>query len=293
MTSPFVRRRRLAAELRALREERGMTADRLARLIHQSRMKISKLENAHIRPDLAEIMKILDVLGVTGEKWHEIVRIARDAAERGWWDAYGDAMGDRQRLYADIESGAKMIREYQPGAMPGILQTPDYTWALIEHAKDEGPITYIPERLVEARLQRQRTVLRPGGPEYEVILDEVGLRRFSVPPHVMYAQLHHVINLAETQARVTVRVFPLVTAMVTSFMPRSQLILFTFPDPADPTMIVETTVSTDLVHTDFNQVARYLRRYEYVRNAALSEVSSLTFLSELADQIVNEVGLRI
>jgi transcriptional regulator with XRE-family HTH domain len=204
MTSPFVRRRRLAAELRALREERGMIADRLARLIHQSRMKISKLENAHIRPDLAEIMKILDVLDVTGEKWHEIIRIARDAAERGWWDAYGDAMGDRQRLYADIESGAKTIREYQPGAMPGILQTPDYTWALIEHAKAEGPITYIPERLVEARLQRQRTVLRSGGPEYEVILDEVGLCRFSVPPEVMYAQLHHVIKIAETQARVTV-----------------------------------------------------------------------------------------
>lgn len=100
MTSPFVRRRRLAVELRTLREQRGMTADRLAGLIHQSRMKISKLENAHIRPDLAEIMKILDVLGVAGEKWHEVVRIARDAAERGWWDAYGDAMGDRQSLHA-------------------------------------------------------------------------------------------------------------------------------------------------------------------------------------------------
>jgi transcriptional regulator with XRE-family HTH domain len=101
-----------------------MTSDRLACLIHQSRMKISKLENGHIRPDLAEVMKILDILGVAGEKWHEIVGIARDAAERGWWDSYGDAMGDRQRLYADVESGAKAIREYQPGAMPGILQTP-------------------------------------------------------------------------------------------------------------------------------------------------------------------------
>jgi hypothetical protein len=45
-----------------------------------------------------------------------------------------------------------------------------------------------------------------------VILDEVGLRRFEVPPDVMHAQLRHVINLAETQPRLTVRVFPLVTA---------------------------------------------------------------------------------
>ncbi|WP_329252380.1 helix-turn-helix domain-containing protein [Actinoallomurus sp. NBC_01490] len=70
-----------------------MTTDRLAKLIHQSRMKISRLENARIRPDLAEVMKILDILGAKGDRWHDIVRIARDAAEKGWWDAYGDAMG--------------------------------------------------------------------------------------------------------------------------------------------------------------------------------------------------------
>src|SRR5947208_1383333 len=109
MTSPFVRRRRLAAELRSLREERGLTADEVAQRLHQSRMKVSKLENARVRPDLAEVMKILDVLSVRGAKWEEIVRIARDAAERGWWDAYGDSMGERQRIYADIESGAKTI----------------------------------------------------------------------------------------------------------------------------------------------------------------------------------------
>lgn len=290
MTSPFVRRRRLATELRALREERGLTGEELSGLIYQSRTRISKLENAHVRPDLAEIMKILDVLGVTGERWHQVVRIARDAAEKGWWDSFGDAMGDRQRIYADIESGARTIREYQPGTVPGLLQTPDYTRALIEHARAEGPITYVPERLVEARQLRRRTALRTDGPLYEVILDEVGLRRFSVPPEVMRAQLHHIIELAETWPRLSVRVFPLITGMSASLMPRAQLILFTFPDPEDPPMAVVETVSADLFHTDPQQVARHTRRYESVRNAALSEVGSLTFLSELGDQIIERAG---
>lgn len=290
MTSPFVRRRRLATELRALREERGLTGEELSGLIFQSRTRISKLENAHVRPDLAEIMKILDVLGVTGERWHQVVRIARDAAEKGWWDSFGDAMGDRQRIYADIESGARTIREYQPGTVPGLLQTPDYTRALIEHARAEGPITYVPERLVEARQLRRRTALRTDGPLYEVILDEVGLRRFSVPPEVMRAQLHHIIELAETWPRLSVRVFPLITGMSASLMPRAQLILFTFPDPEDPPMAVVETVSADLFHTDPQQVARHTRRYESVRNAALSEVGSLTFLSELGDQIIERAG---
>lgn len=180
MTSPFVRRRRLAAELRALRERRGMTADQLARLIHQSRMKISRLENAHGRPDLAEVMKILDLLDVSGDKWQEVVRIARDAAERGWWDSFGDAMGARQRLYADIESGAKTIREYNQTAMPGILQTPEFTWALVELTQSEGALDYVPERMAEARLQRQRAIIRPGGPAYEIVLDEIVVRRIGV-----------------------------------------------------------------------------------------------------------------
>jgi hypothetical protein len=106
----------------------------------------------------------------------------------------------------------------------------------------------------------------------------------------MYAQLHHVINLAETQPRVTVRVFPLVTGIVTAFMPKSPIMIFTFPDDSDPPMAVASTVFTDLVHTEPEKVTGYVGRYQYVRNEALSEVSSLTFLSELADQIINTLG---
>lgn len=59
MPSPYVRRRQLAAEIRKLRESRGLTADGLASLMFYNRAKISRLENAQRRPDLAEIMNIL------------------------------------------------------------------------------------------------------------------------------------------------------------------------------------------------------------------------------------------
>lgn len=125
MTSPFVRRRRLGAELRTLREQSGMTADELARRIYRSRMTISKLENARCRPDIGDVVKIMKILGVTGDRFDALFKIACDAAERGWWDSYGDAMGPRQRIYADLESGAASIREYNQFTIPGTLQTPD------------------------------------------------------------------------------------------------------------------------------------------------------------------------
>lgn len=69
-----------------------------------------------------------------------------------------------------------------------------------------------------------------------------------------------------------------------------QIKLFTFPDPADPPMAVIETMSTDLVHTDPNQVARYVHRYENVRDGALSEEHGLALIAEVADQIAHETG---
>ncbi|RFS85196.1 XRE family transcriptional regulator [Actinomadura spongiicola] len=106
MVSPYVRRLKLATELRALREEHGILTEDLAKRLYYSRTKISRLETAAGRPDVAVVMSILDILGVTGEEWERIIRLAHEAAVKGWWDRYRQSMGPRQRLYADLEFGA-------------------------------------------------------------------------------------------------------------------------------------------------------------------------------------------
>ena len=86
MISPYVRRLRLAAELRALRTHAGVTHVQLAKQIGQSRAQISRLENGHV-VDQDDVMKILDALGVDDDRWTEIMTIAREAGERGWWES--------------------------------------------------------------------------------------------------------------------------------------------------------------------------------------------------------------
>ncbi|GAA1802597.1 hypothetical protein GCM10009735_38960 [Actinomadura chokoriensis] len=210
MTSPFVRRRRLATELRTLREQSGMTADELAGRIYRSRMTVSKLENARCRPDVRDIVKIMKVLGVTGEKFDQILKIACDASDRGWWDSYGDAMGARQRMYADLESGAASIHQYNQLALPGLLQCVEYHWALIELDRLEGSENnYVPEKSVEARQRRQQNIFRKGGPALEIVIDEFVLKRLAAPPEVMATQLRHMVRLVTHEPRFTVRVLPL------------------------------------------------------------------------------------
>src|SRR5262249_45489220 len=127
--SPYVRRRRLAIELIRLREEHDYSAEKLAKAIGVARQRISRVENGHVRPDLDEVMRILDVLNVGEKRWEQIMTIAREAQERGWWEKFSDEMGPRQALYANLEAGARAINEYQMTLLPGLLQIPAFTEA--------------------------------------------------------------------------------------------------------------------------------------------------------------------
>ncbi|WP_433469323.1 helix-turn-helix domain-containing protein [Spirillospora sp. CA-128828] len=290
MVSPFIRRRRLADELRTLREEREMTADELAKRIHYSRMKVSRLENAHGRPDVADVITILNTLEVNESKWTEVVRLAHEATRKGWWDAYGNAMGARHRLYADIESGAATIREYNLSAIPGILQTPELTSSLIEITKREGRLDFNPAKMVEARLRRQQEILRPGGPKYEFIIDEGVVRRRTVPRDVMAAQLQHIVTVMMAEPQLTTRVLPINADMEGALLPKATFALYTFPDPIDPPMAIVDTITTDLIHTERREVRRYIQRYEDLTRGALSPEDSLALLTEAAELLIDEVG---
>jgi hypothetical protein len=199
-------------------------------------------------------------------------------------------MGARQRMYADIESGAKTIHGYYQVAIPGILQTPDFIWALVQLDKASGPLSYQPQRMVEARLQRQKTAFRPDGPTCDLILDEFVVRRLAVPAQVMSAQLLHVVETATAEPRLTVRVLPVDARIEGGFQAKSAFALYLFPDPNDPPMAVADTVNADIIHTEAAEVARYVELYDRLRDASLSPVASLALLEEAANGLAGVAG---
>ena len=291
MISPYVRRQRLAAELYDLREVAGLTHAQLAKRIDQPRTKITRLENGHtIRDGQAVVMQIIDELGVDEDRWTEIMAVARDSAERGWWSGYGKAMGTRQALYADLEAGASTIREFQP-FIPGLLQTA----AFARHKQIAGapdPVESPSQRAAEARQTRQRMLRRPDGPSYEVVLDEVALRRLPAPPTVMVPQVQYLAEAAADE-KVTVRVLPVDVTITGYENPRVPFSLYTYPDPADPQVAAVDTVTIDLVLTslrDQEQLDRYDDLYARIHEAALDPDASVEFLGRIAAGLGAEQG---
>jgi transcriptional regulator with XRE-family HTH domain len=286
--SPYVRRLRLASELRALRARAGLTHQQLAKKIGESRAQISRLENGHV-VDQADIIKILDALNVDGEQWTKVVTIAREAGERGWWES-NKAMGERQALYANLEAGAATIREFHMTFVPGLLQTPEYTRARIEAESQSGIASFNAEKVIEARMARQRMMRRPDGPTYEVILDEVAIRRWAAPREVVKAQLYHVCARVNGDPRTTVRVLP-VDALIGGYsLPRSSFSIYTFRDPDDPTVVAIDTMTNDMLRTDPSDATRYSELFDRLREASLPAPRSLQFLiAEAKNQLSSRV----
>jgi transcriptional regulator with XRE-family HTH domain len=280
MISPYVRRLRLAAELRALRTHAGITHVQLAKQIGQSRAQISRLENGHV-VDQDDVMKILDALGVDDERWTQIMTIAREAGERGWWES-NKFMGDRQSLYANLEAGAQTIREFQMTFIPGLLQTTDFTRARGEADRVAGAPSFNADKAADGRIGRQRMLRRPGGPDYELILDELAIRRGSAPPEILKAQLYHIAATVNGSPKITARVLPVEAHIDGYSVPRSAFSIYTFKDPGDPTIVAVDTVTNDLVLTESDDVKRYEELFDRLRAAALPMQQSLEFLIDTA-----------
>lgn len=283
MISPYVRRLRLAQELRQAREAAGLTHDQLAKKIKGHRPTISRLENGHGAPDLDDVFKILEALGIAGEQWEALVTIAREAAERGWWESNAKAMGERQALYANLEAGATTITDVQPSLVPGLLQTPDYVRARLDAARwdeQEDPSTV--DAIVEGRLGRQRMLNRPSGPTFQVILDEVVIRRVSAPHDVLGPQFRHLADKA-AEDKIEIRILP-VDAVIDRFaVPTAKFSIYTYPD--DPPVAAIESVGTDLVLTSEAEVKRFTRLYELMLQACLTPQETIAMLNEAADRL--------
>ncbi|MFI5893799.1 Scr1 family TA system antitoxin-like transcriptional regulator [Actinoplanes sp. NPDC051513] len=293
MISPYVRRRRLAAELKQLMQEHGYSAVRLATATRIPRQRISQIQNGHVGPSDAEMMLILEVLKVGQRRWEEIMAVARDCRERGWWEKFRDEMGPQQALYADLEAGARSIAEYQL-MVPGLLQIPTFTEVRVRANRGTRPEHFDPARALAARAFRQRILERAGGPKYEVIIDEQAVRRPAAPPDVVRAQLRHLVRIGRERNKITMRILPLSAPLPGYVVPKSSFFTYRFADPRDPTVVAVDTDGEDLVLSTPDKTSHYLDLYQRIQQAALSPADSLDFLATMAEEKPNNyAGNRV
>jgi len=82
--SPTVRKRRLASELRRLREAAGLTIEDVGEKLECSPSKISRVETLRVGVTPRDVRDMLLLYGVPEEQREYLVQIAREARIKGW-----------------------------------------------------------------------------------------------------------------------------------------------------------------------------------------------------------------
>ena len=278
--SPTVRRRRLALELRRLRESAKLTCEEVAERMECSASKISRVETGRVSVSPRDVRDMLEIYGTSPDQRDSLVQLARESRQKGWWHAYGATVQPHFATYLGLESAASEIRIYEVCLIHGLLQTEDYARAVITAGMVNSPRADI-ERRVALRMERQR-VSKMTPPKVWVVLDEAALRRQVGGPEVMRVQLEYLLELA-AMPNVSLQVIPFGGGAHPA-MGRPFVVLV-FGERADPDVVYLEDLTSALWVENVDEVDRYNVFFNHLRATALSFEGSAALITKVLKEM--------
>jgi transcriptional regulator with XRE-family HTH domain len=204
---PTVLRILLGAQLRRLREAKGVTLEEAGHAIRASHSKMSRMELGRVGFKDRDVADLLTEYGVLDEQERQAMRaLARQANAQGWWHVYSDVMPNWFEAYVGLEEAASGVRCYEVQFVPGLLQTEDYARAVTRLGYADASAEEI-ERRVRLRMTRQKLLAGSDPLSLWAVVDEAALRRPLGGMDVMRGQLEHLIEVTKLP-NVTVQVLP-------------------------------------------------------------------------------------
>jgi transcriptional regulator with XRE-family HTH domain len=207
-----VRRWQLTETLRQLREQAGLTLGEAAERLREkngkwSSSKLSRVETRDQGVRVREVEQLLDLYEVTDPSLRAwLLDLAATVNERGYWRAIRKDLPKDFHDYLNVEAALVALRQLTTMVVPGLLQTADYTRALVA-GTNPGLSADVVERRVIARMARQQVLTREDPLRYHAIFEEAILERPVGTSAVMRAQLRRLVEEA-AKDHITLQVLP-------------------------------------------------------------------------------------
>jgi transcriptional regulator with XRE-family HTH domain len=255
--------------LARMRRGRHLSGAKLAALVGMSQPKVSRIERGRGLPDPEDVVAIARALEADDALVDDLRRRAEQVHDRMTdWMPAASGLANRQRGVAEWESAAREIRDFQPGVLPGLLQTGSYMRAtllsfqrVVQSEGDERELA----RAVTARTERQEA-LTDTGTMFHFVVTEAVLRNRLCPPASM---LEQVARLRELMDRPNVHFAVIPDEVAIPIPPQLGFIVY-----GDDMVMIET-YNTGLLSRGANVVRQYRRVFEVFEQAATTDIGPI------------------
>lgn len=254
-----------------------MTSVDASKLLEWSSGRLTKMERGEWeRPNPRDIKDLCDLYEVTDEREREeLITLAREGRERGWWHPYKKMLSDAYTTYIGLEEGAASVFRFD-SVITGLLQTEAYARAVILG----GPAELAPEQVeqrVKVRTRRQQLLTREQDAlRLWAVMDEAALHRQVGGPEVMQAQLEYLLEMSKL-AKVTLQIVPFSAGAHAGVM--GGFSVLRFPEPADPDAVYVETPAGELFVEEDLEVEQFQTAFQRLQAQALSPEATIAMIA--------------
>lgn len=274
------RSRRLAAELRRLREMTGITGEQLSQRLGWSAAKVSRIETGRTAITPGDLQLLLNVYELPDSQREWLTDLGEIALRSGWWSAYGDLLDPDYLALIAMEAQAESIRWYAAQVVPGLLQTEDYAREVIRSTVPICPPSEV-ERRVRVRMTRQDLLTRDSPLRLQVVLDETVLTKEVGGAVTMAPQLRHLADAA-TWPNVDIQL--LKNAVGAHPAITGEFMVLHFPGPNSRDIAYIESLTRGLCIENDTEVLRYNLAMDRLRSLALQPEDSRLAICAAADK---------
>ncbi|MDG4859314.1 helix-turn-helix transcriptional regulator [Streptomyces sp. T-3] len=277
---PTTRRRQLGADLRRLREQKGLTLEEAGALVGISKATLSRYETKEGTVKWPAVDALCREYGASKEERQTLVELAKGAKIQGWWRSLADPIPESMNLMLTLEDEVVREDHYASMYVPGLLQTRAYAEA-VHRASEMRCTDQEVTHMVDIRMKRQKLLDRDEPPHIWAVIDESVIRRMVGGPEVMSEQLQHLKAMAASP-QVTVQILPFVAgahaAAVGSF------VILGGPTPQLDVVYVDI-LGGGLFMEKPLELERYKLAFEYLRAQALSIQASAALIGRVCKEL--------
>jgi len=276
--SPTLRRRQVGIQLRRLREAAGVTIDQVAEQLECSASKISRIETGQTGVTPRDVRDMAAVYGVPVEEAELLLRFAREARQKGWWQLYGTVLTS---AYVGLEAAADSVRSYEALVVPGLLQTEDYARAMIRTGRPDID-TEEAEKRVRVRMNRQSLLTQDDPIDLWIVLDEAVLHRPVGGRAVTRNQFDHLVRTADLP-NVTLQVLPFATGPHAGMDGTFTILLY--EESAGQNLVFVSNAAGGLFLEKEEELQRYSFVFDHLRASALDPDDTIAMIVGLAKEL--------